>query len=100
VGFVPTRDHLDAPLEPERLATLVRVVAETLAWISLGYPEKDFLEDGNPWRELDQTLQEELSPRTCLRCGRAKYQSPEGDWMCSGCRRYTGDCRCVPVGDV
>jgi hypothetical protein len=74
--LVRTRFEDDNPRGQEELAHEVCQVAETLAWLALGYPEQDFLEAGNPWRELDEQEQEPDWPALVAKPGQVLILTP------------------------
>lgn len=94
-SYVPTRTSLGLELDQDLVARMVAATAETLTWLSLGYPERDMLEMEDPWAtdhagesepDLEDILVKDLAGKPAqwvkCRCGADALGFSRGKWLC------------------
>ncbi len=88
--LVPTRDRNDAPLTEGGVIGHLQVAVTDLFYLALGYPEKDYLEQVDPWHPTSsEEPSRPVDDATCG-CGHLRQYHSDGQGSCSfcGCLRF------------
>jgi hypothetical protein len=86
--LIPTRDRDGAPLAEGDVLGCLQVAVADLFYLSLGYPERDYLEDADPWHPAGEEAAPAPDPDVPLgqvlcRCGARALGRPGGVYRCS-----------------